>query len=242
MKKHSLIPTLVTALLVFSAAHLHAAIVLNDTLVLDFGKTGSTTTGNWNNVAIGATGGTFPVSSSGPLVSSMIRYSDGAATGVTLSTTGIISGNPAGIGSATVGAVTASFPVTGAIPSSAQVDTAFIANSGVTLVLGNLNAALKYNLTIFSKLDAARDNLNIVINGTAIAVDPNVSPYLTTWSNIVPNGSNQIVISFPNAGVGTSNVLTQHINAFELTAVPEPSAALLGGLGMLCLLNRRRRL
>jgi hypothetical protein len=240
MKKSRLVLTAAAALLVSSSAQLHAAVVLNDTLLVDFGKTGSTTAGNWNNVAVGTNGGTFPLSSSGPLVSSMIRYSDGAATGVTLSTTGITSGNPAGIGGATVGAVTASFPVSGSIPSNAQVDTSFIANSGVTLVLGNLNAGLKYNLTLFTKLDAARNSQDIVVNGSTIAVDPNDSPYLTTWTNIIPNGSNEIVISFPNAGVGTSNALTQHINAFELTAVPEPSAALLGGLGMLCLLNRRR--
>lgn len=241
MKKHSSLPAVAAALVTLSIAPLHAAIALYDTLVVDFGKTGSTTAGNWNNVAIGASGGTFPLSASGPLLADMIRYSDGSPTGATLSTTGITSGNPAGIGGATVSAVSASFPVSGSIPSNAQVDTSFIANGLVTIVIDNLDAAWTYNLTIFSKLDAARNSQDIVVNGTTLAVDPNDSPYLTTWSNIVPNGSNEIVISFPNAGVGTSNVLTQHINAFELTAVPEPSVTLFTSLGVLCFLNRRRR-
>jgi hypothetical protein len=33
---------------------------------------------------------------------------------------------------------------------------------------------------------------------------------------------------------------TTLLNAFQLRAIPEPSAALLGGLGMLALLRRRR--
>lgn len=41
-------------------------------------------------------------------------------------------------------------------------------------------------------------------------------------------------------GFGRENGNTSAIDNFSLTAVPEPSAALLGGLGMLALLRRRR--
>lgn len=46
--------------------------------------------------------------------------------------------------------------------------------------------------------------------------------------------------SINSVGLTTTNTGTRDFSNFSLTAVPEPSAALLGGLGMLALLRRRR--
>ena len=90
---------------------------------------------------------------------------------------------------------------------------------------------------MLSKIDAARDAGNISVNGTTISVDPNDAPFVRAFNNIATDGSGRIVISFSSTGGGA---LTQHINALQLTAIPEPSTALLSGLGTLALLRRRR--
>jgi hypothetical protein len=38
----------------------------------------------------------------------------------------------------------------------------------------------------------------------------------------------------------TINIAQSHINAYQIRLIPEPSSALLGGLGLLALLRRRR--
>ncbi len=110
---------------------LSAAITLNDTLLIDFGKTTDTTTGNWNNVAPATTAFTDPQT----LLADLNRFSDGAATGVGLVADKIAGSSPntAGIGGATITSVgsSASFSVSGTIPDSAQVDLSFW-NSGTT--------------------------------------------------------------------------------------------------------------
>jgi len=68
--------------------------------------------------------------------------------------------------------------------------------------------------------------------------------YQTTvlTSNPVPVDSpwigNQIQLRLLNTGARTSFVMIDNV---YLAAIPEPSAALLGGLGLLVLLRRRRR-
>jgi hypothetical protein len=214
-----------------------ATIALGDTIVVDFGKTGQETTGNWNNVA--AAGGT---ALSGTLFGSgtIKRFSDGAMVdGLSLSRIGG-AGVSFGIGGADVTTVgsAASFTVSGTIPDNAQNDTSYVSLNSVTLVIGGLSSSLNYNLEILSMIDVARSNLGISVNGATTLVDPNITPWVTAFNGISANGSNEIVISFPSS----SGTELQHINAFELTAVavPEPSAALLGAIGMLFLLRRRR--
>ncbi len=61
-------------------------------------------------------------------------------------------------------------------------------------------------------------------------------------SGIVPEGSpligNQVQLRILNSGPRSSFAIIDNVS---LTAIPEPSAALLGGLGLLALLRRRRR-
>lgn len=56
-------------------------------------------------------------------------------------------------------------------------------------------------------------------------------------ANMTANGSGVATISAQYVSGGPSIIL---FNGFELTAIPEPSATLLGGLGLLMLLRRRR--
>lgn len=66
------------------------------------------------------------------------------------------------------------------------------------------------------------------LNNESTAVD---------WNGVSTNGSG--VIAFTITGpTGTTGALA--LNCGEITAIPEPSAALLGGLGFLMLLRRRR--
>jgi hypothetical protein len=172
------------------------------------------------------------------LVTNAIRFSDAATTGVTLTRTGGNDASSAGIGAATVTANSGlSFTGTGIIPDSAQVDLMYVTANLVTLTLGGLDNSLTYNLEMLSMIAADRDAQNINVNGTVVSVDPNVAPFVRAFNNIATNGSGQIVISFSSTAGGTA---TQHINALQLTAIPEPSTALLGGLGLLALLRRRR--
>jgi hypothetical protein len=69
-----------------------------------------------------------------------------------------------------------------------------------------------------------------------------------TFLNAAAGNATYIIGTF-TAGTGGTQTITMtgtdsgqnvQVNAFQLRAIPEPSAALLGGLGMLALLRRRR--
>ena len=235
----------VTAFLMITAANsgMAATIALGDTIVLDFGKTGQgqETTGNWNNIA-GAPSTAFEGSGS-IVIGNLVRYSDGAVVSDLTLTKELPTGGFAGIGGADVTPVgsSASFTVTGTIPDSAQNDTSYFASELVTLAIGGLNSSLTYNLELLSMISPDRNAHDISVNGTTISVDPNLTPWVTAFNNISANVNDEIVISFS----GINNVDTAdfaHINAFELTAVPEPSSIflVLVGLSGLGLLLRRR--
>lgn len=64
------------------------------------------------------------------------------------------------------------------------------------------------------------------------------APYEAAF-NFVSTGAD-VQVRFTNAASTTSNQAFSLTNGFELTVIPEPSAALLGGLGLLALLRRRR--
>lgn len=88
-------------------------------------------------------------------------------------------------------------------------------------------------------------------NGTGVVVHDNISnsqgASVTTAGLSAPltsftaSGGNDVVLVF-DAVAGFQNDDDQlYLNGFELTQIPEPSAALLAGLGVLALLRRRRQ-
>ncbi|WP_269523077.1 PEP-CTERM sorting domain-containing protein [Coraliomargarita parva] len=245
---HYLLTSFFSALLLNAVPSAHAAIVAGDTIVADFtNTTGAQTTlaatgEYWNNLEL-ADNTNFSTLSY-VIFSDMVRYTDGAATGVSFIQTG---GGNSGMGGLDVLAddAAAIFPVTGPLPTSAQEDT-FWGSNGSTYAFDGLNDSLLYNFSIQSWVsdDADRDALGWIINAglaseQTIVVDPNDSPSVYTFSNIATDGSGRITLT----SVSTSGTGAQHINAFELTAViPEPGtfALITGMLSMVTLVWRRR--
>lgn len=213
------------------------AMINGDILVVDLGKTGQETTGNWNNVALAANAQFLDGQ---VLASDMVRYSDGAATGVSLAWDEVDgSSSFAGIGGATIASVgaSASFTGIGTIPDNAQIDTSYF-NGNSTLVLSGLDSSLTYNLEIMAKIDSGRDAQNITVNGTSISVDPDTAPYITTFTGISADVNDEIVISFFSTGGGSA---LQHVNALAVTAIPEPATlGLVAAFGGAVLFIRRR--
>lgn len=245
--KPLIIPALPAALLCFISAPLSAAFSVGDSIVIDFGKN-DTTSGNWNNVTSGSTGGTA-FTSGQVLLANAIRFSDGAATGVNLTTT-FTGTTTVGIGGLNMTSgqteATAAFTVSGVIPFNAQRDLSYFSNAGVgNFEFGGLNNALTYRIEFQSLNSNARNALAFTINPghaseLSITVDPNKGDAFYSMVHLLNDiptmGDGKIIIR--SAGTGD-----QHINALELTAVPEPAtyAAILGLLTLGVAVWRRRR-
>lgn len=235
------------ALISLLAAPLAAAIIVGDTIVIDFGKN-DTTAGNWNNVTSGSTSGTA-FTDGQVLLADAIRFSDGATTGATLTTT-FTGTETVGIGGLNMTSgqteATAAFTVSGVIPYNAQRDLSYFSSAGVgNFEFGGLNDTLTYRLEFQSLNSNARSALAFTINPghaseVSITVDPNKGDAFYSMvhqlNDIPTMGDGKIIIR--SAGTGD-----QHINALELTAVPEPAtyAAMLGLLALGGVMWRRRR-
>ncbi len=233
MNTKTILPLLALAAMTTAS---QAALIAGDSLLVDFGKDTGETVGNWNNVSLPASPNNLFATTTPTLVADLVRFSDNAATGVSLTSSASATGN-LGIGGLDVTPVTKSFSGSGAIATTAQADVLFVNSSTVALTFANLDNSLTYNLEIMSLVPTARNANDITVNGTTISIDPNDSTAIYAFNGISVNGSDEIVISF-DAG---SSANVQHINAIELTAVPEPSSTALLGLGGLALILRRRR-
>ncbi|MEP2777191.1 MAG: PEP-CTERM sorting domain-containing protein [Luteolibacter sp.] len=104
-------------------------------------------------------------------------------------------------------------------------------NNLVTITISGLNSLATYDLA-FGGANAANNNFTMTtsLNGTPLGTS-STDRYYT--ANGVSGASN-IVITI------NDNVRNSGIASLEITQVPEPSAAMLGAIGMLCLLRRRR--
>jgi len=251
--KNALKHLLAAGALAALASTASAAIVVGDTIVIDFTKSGAGTSGNWNNIqeADGGTDGFDDATgiTSTVVATDLIRFSDGAGTGVGLRADGLDSGTTnIGIGGLDVSGTdsTAAFAVSGAIPSSAQLDVTFHVNGETQFVFTGLNSSLTYDLSFQSWAGTAgRDTVTWVINPgqtdeTTLVIDSNDSnPSVYTVAGLSADASDQIILrstTFGGSRIG-------HINALELTAVPEPSTyALLAGFVTLGAVMLRRRL
>ncbi|MDP0492125.1 MAG: hypothetical protein Q7Q71_13840 [Verrucomicrobiota bacterium JB023] len=226
------------ALVATMASHAPGAITVNDIIVIDIGKNdlGNETPGNWNNIS---GSGSAQFGNAGTLISDLVRFSDGAGTGVSITVAAPSSG-AVGIGGADVTSIGAgaSFSETGVIPDSAQIDVLFVNNSSVTLTFSGLDDSLTYSAEILSLFDGGRNAQDISIGGVAQSVDPNEAPYVIAYNDLTTDGSGNLVVEFSSAGGGAN---LQHINAIQLIAIPEPSVCMLGSLALAGLLVRRRK-
>lgn len=119
---------------------------------------------------------------------------------------------------------------------------AFNGNSA-SFTVGGLNSALTYNIYLYSSNGS----------GTGEGARFTISGYGT--QNVTGNAGgpgyvlndNYIVFSGITGVTSLSGTYTNNtdphgpFNGLQIEAIPEPSAALLGGLGLLALLRRRRR-
>ena len=111
----------------------------------------------------------------------------------------------------------------------------------ITLTFTGLNDLLTYDLIIGAGYAANIADVNWSADSKSGLSDTSSGPdSFVTLSGLSTDGSGNLVIT----GTGTGGTVNRQdivvVSALHLTAIPEPSAALLGGLGLLALLRRRR--
>lgn len=121
-------------------------------------------------------------------------------------------------------------------------------NSNNTITLSTLEIGKIYSFQIFE----ADNRTAYDIAGSTIRLTNGANVYNTTQtfggntsSGLVINGlftADAVTQSFNLNKIGSNGTTVNEfqVNAFQLRQVPEPSSALLGGLGFLALLRRRR--
>jgi hypothetical protein len=115
-----------------------------------------------------------------------------------------------------------------------------------TYAFNNLDAGT-YELYAYQggTLYSAPKNNTFTVNGVTKTL-AQTSPHSTTVNPSDQGGTWDVwSVTLASAGsisiqVGNGNANEVYVHGFQLAAIPEPSAALLGGLGFLALLRRRR--
>lgn len=124
--------------------------------------------------------------------------------------------------------------------------------SGASMTINfDLIAGVDYSINVFSRAVNASQNRNDVeilstfgLDTDTIVVPKNLANvngmfvYTLDVTDVATSGPLTIKMTSVNQGVGTP--YTVRLGAVGVTAIPEPTAALLGCLGLLALLRRRR--
>lgn len=111
-------------------------------------------------------------------------------------------------------------------------------NPGImTLTLSGLDDSLTYDLVIGAAFTGDIADTSWEVDGQTLLAEATSSNAYRSFTGLSTDGTGNLVMT----GTGATNRLDiATVSALHLTAVPEPSAALLGGLGLLALLRRRR--
>ena len=129
-------------------------------------------------------------------------------------------------------------------------DLAFWNGSGLvaTFTFSGLQANTEYSAKAWV-FDSAQGNNNKSFNFITAGGSGGGTTSITNTQNtlVFAQSGPFSLVNFTTTGTGTATIGMENtagsvsfVNAFQLTAIPEPSAALLGGLGLLALLRRRR--
>ena len=235
MKNIKMKPLMFVALVSMMSATVSAAMLLGDTVVINFTESANTVGGNWNDFV---TGLNLPFDE-GILIPNLVRVSDGEETGVSLSLFG--TEDSFGLGGRDETPVSSrAFPVTGTIPDAAQRRLTYHTANDNQFVFDGLDDSLTYNLSILSANTGGVRNAHEWIANPgpgqfAISVNPN-DGLVHTFSNLSTNGSGSIILQSSTTGSGID---AQHLNAMELTAIPEPGTLILLVLGLGFVFRRR---
>jgi hypothetical protein len=239
--KHSILVLMGTASLA------SAATLIN----VDFGLTGGTA-GTYNGTpapVLGNNGdiwnGVTSPSGVGKTVSNApLNFVDGSASGVTVSVTAFDNASD----------LSGTSPYNtqiGATYKSLMADYIYLytvqSYSSATITLKGLPASSTGSIVLFAA-DTAGQGSSFTIGGTTLTTtDPNGHSIATNglvagvdyveFNNVTSDATGQLSISWTVPGTQQFAAL----NGMQIQFVPEPSAALLGGVGMLGLLTRRRR-
>lgn len=154
--------------------------------------------------------------------------------------------NAAGTNGGTWVSNSAATPATGTSTwSTEEYQTFWWDNSGgATARITGLDPTKQYNIYYYSKLNStsSTESHRLTINGTFQDTGTRAARWSDVdqdllFTNISPNGANGDELNFTWSDVSGNNPF---VSAIIIQVVPEPSVVLLGGLGVLSLLRRRR--
>ncbi|RYD31713.1 MAG: hypothetical protein EOP87_14200 [Verrucomicrobiaceae bacterium] len=246
-------PKFIALLGLFLTAPAHAAITAGTSIYIDFGPnavnggvvtTSPATNGiYWNNAGtnvLAGGGGT-------PTAPADLVSSTNVATGVNLTFSNNWQANSVGGLADPTSALLGDFAV-GTVTTDYIFHNKADSGANATITINNLDTSLTYNFKIFATRDNTQTRITqytigststtLQTSGTGIGnggTNGNNNQF-ATFSSISPSGTGKIILSLTGSVTDFA-----YIAGLQLTAVPEPGAALLGGLGGLLLLSRRRR-
>jgi MYXO-CTERM domain-containing protein len=190
---------------------------------------------HWNSLGAPTTTSSFD------LATTALIDSTGASSGISVAMFSATSnGTGAGFGGTGINGPAGADPFDEA---NAIVDGIYANNNAAgiaTITFTGLAASTTYNISaIGGRASAGEDGVITVTTGTSASTTYDLSNTGTVLDfSVTSDASGEIVFDFSRS-TGTGG-LSATFNAMSITSIPEPSAALLGGLGALLLLRRRR--
>jgi len=253
------------AIFSLAATTSEGAIVAGDVLSIDINSgTNSTASGdNWNNWGTGNGGDGDDVSTEGwrfdshdpddVIIADLIRRSDGASTGVSWVGTEI--NNTTDWGTETSGTNTntngTSFPDSAVGDIGFTVDEAGTTTGDGTVVweFRNLDPLLTYDFEFFGAIGGSADRLASVFTETTTGGGSASDSYqpkgntsdVAMLSGLSPDVSGTIEITWGLGAASGGSPTSSIINLIQVSAIPEPAALALLGVGSLLIVGGRRR-
>jgi hypothetical protein len=209
--------TLILMSFLATAGSVHAQLLLNEAIQVDFGPTVST--GNINNYTAAAPGNIA--------AGTLVKTTGGTVSNVGLTVGGnIFFSNNDALDTAT------------GTPFGANAQTDWIGvpdGTSFTLTFTGLNPALIYDVVLGGMFFHEGANTRWSVSGAADQTTNSGSATASyvSFTGLGASGGNLTLTGFQ---INDAAV----VSAVQITAIPEPSAALLSGLGLLALLRRRR--